>query len=405
MDASSLPSAPAAEKSATRPRVLLVGEEGAGVLALKSLATGPCVIAGVLTSDVEGKSPVSVGGIARRLQYPVWPAERVRDPAFAEWIRGEQVDLLLNVHSLYIVRPEVLAAPRLGAFNMHPGPLPRYAGLNCVSWAIYRDEKEYGVTIHYMESAIDSGDIVYQALFAVDDSDTPLSLSIKCMKAGVPLLMKLVETAAQGPGALPRDAQDLSLRQYFGKDVPQQGRLLWDRPAREVFNFIRACDYAMYRSPWGHPRVSIGGREVEVVKALPTGERADARPGTVGEADADGVRVACRDEWISVRSVVIDGKRVKPAEVLRPGDPFEDTTEATVTTMATLAAVVVVSLVAQLALFGNAVYSCWIFFLEDFISAAQASMLGSSSFWFMRSKSRTAFAGGKKPVPELRLQS
>lgn len=341
MDASSLPCAPAAEKSATRLRVLFVGEEGAGVLALKVLATGPCVIAGVLNSDVEGKSPVSVGGIARRLQYPVWPAERVRELALAEWIRGEQVDLLLNVHSLYIVRPEVLDALRLGAFNMHPGPLPRYAGLNCVSWAIYRDEKEYGVTIHRMEPALDTGDIVYQALFAVEDSDTPVSLSIKCMKAGVPLLMKLVETATRDPGALPRLAQDLSLREYFGKDVPQLGRLRWDRPAREVFNFIRACDYLMFRSPWGRPRARIGGREVEIVKALLTGERADARPGTVGEVDADGMRVACRDEWISVRTLVIDGNRVKPAEVFRPGDPFDDTTEATEATKATEATLTV----------------------------------------------------------------
>lgn len=313
------------EKSPKPPRVLFVAEEGAGAAALQSLATVPCAVVGVLTSDCDGKSRGSVGALARQHRYPVWPARLVKDPAFARQIRDQQVDLLLNVHSLYIIPPEVLEAPRLGAFNMHPGPLPRYAGLNCVSWAIYRDEKEYGVTIHRMEAAPDTGPIAYQAMFPIEESDTPVSLSVKCVKAGVPLLLKLVQMAANDPTALPCLPQDLSQRQYFGREVPQQGWLRWDRPAREVFNFVRACDYLLFRSPWGHPRTRLGRREVEILQAVPTGERADAPPGAVGAVDSHGARVACRDEWMSVRSLTLDGARATPAAILRPGDRFGET--------------------------------------------------------------------------------
>jgi len=56
----------------------------------------------------------------------------------------------------------VLGVPARGAWNLHPGPLPRYAGLNAPSWAIYRGEQRHGVTVHRMDRGIDTGDIAYQ---------------------------------------------------------------------------------------------------------------------------------------------------------------------------------------------------------------------------------------------------
>ena len=73
-------------------------------------------------------------------------------------MREQGVDLLLNVHSLYLIaRRTVVAAPRIGSFNLHPGPLPEYAGLNTPSWAIYNGEREHGVTVHWMEPGVDTG--------------------------------------------------------------------------------------------------------------------------------------------------------------------------------------------------------------------------------------------------------
>ena len=99
-------------------------------------------------------------------------------------MRAAEVDIILNIHSLFIINKEVVNAPRIGCFNMHPGPLPRYAGLNAVSWAIYRGETSHGVTIHKMEPGIDTGPIVYQELFDIDDADTGLTLSARCIRSG-----------------------------------------------------------------------------------------------------------------------------------------------------------------------------------------------------------------------------
>jgi methionyl-tRNA formyltransferase len=248
----------------------------------------------------------------------------VRDPALADWIRDHEVDLLLNVHSLYVIRPEVVAAPRIGSFNLHPGPLPELAGLNAPSWAIYLGERSHGVTVHWMAPGIDTGAIAFEERFDLGDDDTGLSVSVACVRRGVPLVLRLLAAAAEGgAAAIPAIEQDLSRRRYFGREVPQEGRLDWAQPARRVVDFVRACDFLPFPSPWGHPRTTLGGRELAVVKASATGEPADDVPGTVGEARAAAVLVAAGDEWVLVRRVHADGALVDPASVLRPGDRLE----------------------------------------------------------------------------------
>ena len=121
--------------------ILLVAEESAGVQTLRRLADSDDTLVGVLSSGIGACRGASVETAARRLGLSVLPAELVRDPSFADQVRALETDILLNVHSLHVVVPEILAALRIGSFNLHPGPLPQYAGLAAPSWAIYNGEK------------------------------------------------------------------------------------------------------------------------------------------------------------------------------------------------------------------------------------------------------------------------
>ncbi len=300
--------------------ILLVGEEAAGIQTLKTLLTTPHRLVAVLASET--KAALGSGNlwtIAQKMGCTTWPAKLVKDPAFADRMQAEEVDLMLNVHSLFVINKEVVAAPRLGAFNMHPGPLPRYAGLNAPSWALSRGETTHGVTIHWMLAGIDTGPIAYQAIFEVTEDDTGLTVSTKCVKAGLPLLYQLLDTAASRPGDIPQIQQDLSKREYFGRDVPNQGYIQWDRPAREVRNFIRACDYAPFHSPWGTPKTMLEETGLGVAKASLTGRRCQVPPGTIGEIGSNGAEIACGDEWLLATSLRVDDKYVSPADRLRPG--------------------------------------------------------------------------------------
>ena len=249
----------------------------------------------------------------------VWPAHRVREPELAAELRAARVDLMLNAHSLYLVHDEVLRAPSIGAFNLHPGPLPRYAGLNCPSWAIYRNELFYGVTVHRMSPRIDAGAIAYQTTFEIEEEDTGLSLSAKCIRAGVPLMLQLVQAARENPASIPAIEQDLSQREYFGRGIPRQGALVWSESARHLVAFVRAFDYYPFPSPWGHPQAQYEGRPIGVVKAARTGIASRQVPGTLRPGSAGGVEVATADEWVALGLLHLGGRYVRAEKVLNTG--------------------------------------------------------------------------------------
>ncbi|HEY3227733.1 MAG TPA: formyltransferase family protein, partial [Roseiflexaceae bacterium] len=288
--------------------LLLVAEESAGIQLLRLLAGTDHRIVAVMASPPKGKAErATMWRAAEKMGLPTWPARLVKDPDFAGKVCYEHVDIILNLHSLFIIHNEVIGAARIGSFNLHPGPLPDYAGLNTVSWAIYRGETTYGVTLHKMAPEVDAGPIVSQSFFRIEAGDNALSVYSKCVKAGLALVLKLLETAAADPRAIPLVPQDLSKRRYFDKKVPEEGRLKWDRPAREIVNFVRACDYYPFPSPWGYPRASRDEQNIAIVKASPTGKACNALPGIVGRSEgAPGVRVACADEWIQLHTIEIE---------------------------------------------------------------------------------------------------
>jgi methionyl-tRNA formyltransferase len=301
--------------------VLLAAEESAGLQMLHALARSNHRLVAVLTSPPKPKNAnASVWNVAKELGFDTWPAKLVKDPSLGDRLRSQNVDILLNIHSLYIVHKRVIAAPRLGAFNLHPGPLPRYAGLNAVSWALYRGEKIHGVTVHKMEPEIDTGPIVYQSLFPICENDTALSLVFRCAQEGIRLMLKLLEVASAHPVVIPLSAQDLTKREYFGTEVPNHGCLSWSAPAHEVVEFVRACDYFPFRSPWGHPQTRRGDQVIEVVKASRTGITTDSEPGSVGEILDSGVPVACSDEWVVAKKLRVGRTYLHPTEILKPGD-------------------------------------------------------------------------------------
>jgi methionyl-tRNA formyltransferase len=273
----------------------------------------------VLAGGTRGKAS-TLAGAAERLGVRCRSAELVRETGFANWLENERVDLLLNVHSLFLIRPDALLVPTIGCFNLHPGPLPKYAGLNVPSWAVYHGEARHGVTVHWMIPEVDAGPIAYQELFDITPEDTGLSVSMKCIRLGVPLVSKLVDTAASNPTAIPRTEQDPRERTYFTAGPPNGGCVSWSARARGIVDFVRAADYRPFPSPWGHPRTSFGRQQLQIAQASLTGRATNgAPPGIIGQRRVGGIFVAAADEWVLLERLRVAGAEAAVTEVLWPG--------------------------------------------------------------------------------------
>jgi UDP-4-amino-4-deoxy-L-arabinose formyltransferase/UDP-glucuronic acid dehydrogenase (UDP-4-keto-hexauronic acid decarboxylating) len=302
-----------------RLKILLAAEESAGIHVLRKLLASEHTVAGVLTGAPPTKTAATVRTLAEQHGLEVLPPTMVKDPALAERIRAEAVDLLLNIHSLFIIDPAVVSAPRIGSFNLHPGPLPEYAGLNVPSWALYNGETEHGVSLHWMEAGVDTGAVAYAARFPLSPTDTGLSVTSACVRQGLPLVDQLLDDASTSPSEIPALPQDLTRRRVYGRQPPDEGILDWRRPSRQVVDFVRAANYAPFPSPWGHPRTVADGTTIGVVRTERTDTVCHEAPGTVGAVVGDAAHVATIDEWVLVHRVAIDGSVTAAADVLRPG--------------------------------------------------------------------------------------
>lgn len=301
------------DEAATRAAltVALVAEEAAGARALRLLAEREQPLAAVLT-----KTP-SVAALAAELRVPQLQPDLVLDPAFASWLDQRNVDLLLNVHSVLNPDAGVLAAPRIGSFNLHPGPLPRYAGFNAPSWAIAEGEERHAVTVHWMTPEMDAGPIAYEQWFEIAPGDTGLRLASRCVHEGIPLLARLLADAERG--AVSSRPQASEGAHFYWYEVPHGGRLPWQAGAKRVVDLVRAADYSPYPSPWGAFLTAVGGGDVAVLRASRTGEPSQAPPGAIGAPRDGAALVSAGDEWVLVEHSRRDGKDLTPASLLPEG--------------------------------------------------------------------------------------
>ena len=303
-----------------QPKILLVAEEAAGLRVLRSITRHDFELAGVVTSEAKSDSLSSIESAARAAGCEIWRPPMVRDPLFGDRIREIGIDVILNVHSLSLLPASLIEAPRIGSFNLHPGPLPQMAGLNAPSWAVYRGETEHAVTLHWMAAGVDTGPVAYCARFPLSDRDTGLTVSNTCVKLGVPLIETLLETMAADPDAVPSHPQNPALRRVFRRDdVPNGGRIDWSDNARQIAAFVRAADYGPFRSPWGHPKTLSGRLELGIVSALETGEHSDAAPGTVLSSSCNGVEVACGSGTLCIRKVEASGRVLDACDLVQEG--------------------------------------------------------------------------------------
>ena len=68
-----------------------------------------------------------------------------------------------------IFRKDIINLTPIGIINCHAGKLPFYRGRNILNWVLINDEKEFGITVHFVDEGIDTGDIILQKTFPITD--------------------------------------------------------------------------------------------------------------------------------------------------------------------------------------------------------------------------------------------
>ncbi len=252
-----------------------------GCVALEELLRAGATVPAVITHDDDPGEIIwfrSVRRLAEAQGLPVYAPQTVNTPEWVERIRGWEPDFLFSFYYRKMLAPEVLALARRGALNLHGSLLPKYRGRSPVNWVLIHDERETGVTLHYMEAKPDRGDIVAQRAVPITDDDTARTLFGKLTAATAALMRESYPRLCAGTA--PRVPQDHACATYFGGRRPEDGRIDWGQSARAIFNLVRAVTH-----PYPGAFASWQGATVYVWEAHP-------RPEVPPTAGAPGTIVA-----------------------------------------------------------------------------------------------------------------
>lgn len=251
-----------------------------------------------------GISPVKQ--VAVQEDIPVLQPERARGAEFEAQIRERAADVSVVVAYGQILRPEILALPRLGSINIHASLLPELRGAAPIAWAIIRGYEVTGITIMRMDAGLDSGPVLLPEPVPIRAEESAGALARRLSVVGADAIVDSL--SALGAGGLAETPQDHSRATYAPKLDRETARLRWELSADEVARWIRGLDPA----PGGW---SMLGNGSPLKLFCPTVENeASGRPGEVLVADGDrGVLVAAGAGAVRVHEVQPAGKRRMPA--------------------------------------------------------------------------------------------
>jgi methionyl-tRNA formyltransferase len=150
-------------------------------------------------------------------------------------------DIVFSYLSPWIIPPKILNKTKLWNINFHPAP-PEYPGIGCFNFALYNNEKMYGVTAHHMEEKVDVGKMIAVKRFPIVDSDSAYSLSIKSYSALFLLFIEVVDGIIINK-SLPASADTWKRIPYTRKELEKLCKVTLDMKEEEIKRRIRATTY------------------------------------------------------------------------------------------------------------------------------------------------------------------
>jgi methionyl-tRNA formyltransferase len=229
--------------------------------------------------------------------------EQDASPEAVARVRAAAPELLFSFYYRGVLPEEILALPRLGAYNIHGSLLPKYRGRAPVNWAILKGETDTGATLHVMTARPDAGDIVDQEVVPIGPDDTAADVQRRVTEAAVLILERRLEDLKAG--RVPRRQQEESAATRFGKRRPEDGRIDWSRTAREIHDLVRAVTHPY---PGAFTDVFGGGKTYVWRTRLPNLGAHDNFPGQVRREEGR-LYVACGDDYyVEVLSLQREGE-------------------------------------------------------------------------------------------------
>ena len=291
-------------------RIVFMGTPEFAVASLHALLQEGCNIVAVVTAPDKpaGRGMLVTQSAVKKYavenNLPILQPDKLKSPEFIDALKSLQADLQIVV--AFRMLPEVVwSMPTMGTINVHGSLLPQYRGAAPINWAVINGEKETGVTTFKLQHAIDTGNILLQAILPIDENENAGEVHDKMKELGANLLLQTVKGIAE------ESLQEISQIETEGEIVLKHAPKIFTETCKidfaksvdEVHNLIRGL------SPFPG---AFSFLQNKMLKIYTSKKEIIAPQHSIGEVVSDGktfLKFACSNGYIHVLQLQLEGKK------------------------------------------------------------------------------------------------
>ncbi len=239
--------------------------------------------------------------------------KNINSKQFISKIAKYNCNLLVSMSFDQIFKKEIINLTKYKIINCHAGKLPFYRGRNILNWALINDEKEFGITVHYIDEKIDSGDIILQKSYKISDKDDYKSLLEKAYIGCASVLYDAILLFKNNKVKTIKQKSIHPVGFYCPTRKKGDEILNWNQSSREIFNFVRAIC-----RPGPMARVFIKKNQMKInkVELIENAKKYKSIIGIILSINKKGFLVKTKDTFIRVVEFEFNGK-------IKVGDRFD----------------------------------------------------------------------------------
>jgi methionyl-tRNA formyltransferase len=246
-----------------------------------------------------------------KYNIPYHKGIKVNSRSFYKIAAEYNCDLFVSMSFNQIFKSRIINVPRLRTINCHAGKLPFYRGRNILNWVLINDEKEFGITVHYVDEGIDTGDIILQNTYPITDGDNYKTLLETAYENCAEILYQALLLFINDD-VKPVNQKELHPIGFYCSKRSEGSEILdWNQTSREIFNFVRAICY-----PGPNARTFLNGKEMKINKVIEVknAPKYKDKPGSILSKKPFYVKTS--DSFVEIAEYDFGGK-------IRIGDRFE----------------------------------------------------------------------------------
>ena len=150
-----------------------------------------CEVVCAITNKADAKGLNGLHVKSKILEHSGFASREEYDRELVEVIQSYQPDLVVLAGFMRILTP--VFTQQIKAINLHPSLLPKHKGGNAIQDSFFSDDKEGGISVHWVTDELDGGEVIAQMSFEKGEDETLESFTCKIKELEYQLLPQTIE--------------------------------------------------------------------------------------------------------------------------------------------------------------------------------------------------------------------